>query len=205
MTILSFPAGIPAPTSFTLGLAGNTRSGGRSPFDGTEQTLELPGARWMAEVRWQSLDVAEWRLLSAFMAQLGGRAGRFLWSPISRFSRRGSATGTPLVNGGSQVGKTLATDGWTGTPAFLAGDLFGYVDPSGRSMMHQVVADAAVSAGASTITFAPAIRRSPADNAAINIATPSPVWRLTSDEALADYEPGDRGFSAAISIEEAIW
>ena len=61
-------------------------------------------------------------------------------------------TGTPLVNGAGQTGKQLATDGWTGTPAFLVGDLFGYVDPSGRSVMHQVVADAAVSVAATAVS-----------------------------------------------------
>lgn len=205
MSILSFPIAIPPPSSMTLGLVGNTQSGGRSPFDGTEQTLELPGARWMAELRWQALDEAEWRTLSAFMAQLQGRSGRFTWSPIARFPRRGTATGTPLVNGAGQTGKQLATDGWTGTPAFLVGDLFGYVDPSGRSVMHQVVADAAVSGGAASPFIAPGIRRSPADNAAINLTSPSPVWRLRGDEAMADYEPGPRGFSATLSIEESIW
>lgn len=205
MSVLTFPIAIPQPNTFTLGLVGNTQSGGRSPFDGTEQTLELPGARWGAELRWQALDEAEWRALSAFLAQLQGRSGRFTWSPIARFPRRGTATGTPLVNGASQTGKALITDGWTGTPAFLVGDLLGYTDPSGRSVMHQVVADAAVTTGAATISIAPGIRRSPADNAALNLSAPSPVWRLTRDDAMADYEPGPRGFSATITIEESIW
>jgi hypothetical protein len=204
MTVLTFPAAIPAPNSMTLGLAANTQSGGRSPLDGTEQTLELPGARWVAELRWQALEEAHWRALSAFVARLGGRAGRFTWSPIARFPRRGTATGTPLVNGGAQTGKSLATDGWGTGTAFLAGDLVGWLDPTGRSVMHQVVADATVSAGAATLTLAPAIRRSPADNAGLILAAPSPVWRLARDDVMADYEPGERGFTLALAIEEAV-
>lgn len=190
----------------TFGLSANTQSGGRSPFDGTEQTLELPGARWVAELRWRDLDLPEWRALCAFIDRLSGRAGRFTWSPISRFARRGTATGTPLVNGANQTGTSLITDGWTSTaPAFLAGDLVGYVDSSGRSMLHRVVADVSPVTGAATLTLAPAIRRSPADNAALNLTTPSPVWRLQRDDVMADYSPGERGFSVSVAIEEAIW
>jgi len=50
MTILTFPADILGPTQMQLSLRGNTQSGGRSPFDGTEQTLELPGAAWIASL-----------------------------------------------------------------------------------------------------------------------------------------------------------
>lgn len=206
MTVLAFPGAVPAPNDLSFGLAANTQSGGRSPFDGTEQTLELPGARWMAELRWHDLDVSEWRALAAFVERLGGRAGRFTWSPIGRFPRRGTATGTPLVNGGSQTGKSLITDGWSGTnPAFLAGDLVGYVDPTGRNVMHRVVADVTPSAGAATLTLAPAIRRSPADNAPLVLVAPTPVWRLAADETMGDYAPGDRGFAMSLRIEEAIW
>lgn len=205
MTILSWPAAVPAPNDFSLGPIANTQSGGRSPFDGTEQTLELPGGRWMAELRFRHLDIAEWRALSAFVASLGGRAGRFTWSPVARFPRRATATGTPLVKGANQTGKALITDGWGTGTAFLVGDFFGYNDSSGRSMMHQVTNDAAITAGEVTLAFWPSIRRSPADNAAINLTTFSPVWRLSRDDAMMDYEPGDRGFALTLGLEEAIW
>jgi hypothetical protein len=205
MTILFFPNTIPAPNSMSLTAAGNTQSGGRSPFDGTEQVLALPGARWLAEMRWQNLTEAEWRTLGAFIATLNGRAGRFVYSPNFRFPRRGTATGTPLVNGGSQTGSTLATDGWNAGVAFLPGDLLGYVDPTGRQMMHRVTATATVSSGACTVAIWPPLRRSPADNTALQIVSPSPTWRLSTDGIQEDYEPGERGFSVTLPLEEAIW
>jgi hypothetical protein len=205
MTILSFPSTVPAPSDMTFGLAANTMSGGRSPFDGTEQTLAQPGARWIAELRWRDLDLAQWRALCAFLDRLGGRAGRFTWSPIVRFGRRGTATGTPTVSGAGQTGNTINTAGWGSGTAFVAGDILGWVDPTGRSVLHRVVADATVSAGACAVPIAPAIRRSPASGAAINLSSPSPVWRLQRDDVQPDYTPGDRGFSVSLPIEEAIW
>lgn len=205
MTILSYPAAAPPPNDFSLGPLANTQSGGRSPFDGTEQTLELPGGRWMAELRYRHLAESEWRALSAFVASLGGRAGRFTWSPVAKFPRRAAATGTPLVKGGSQTGKALITDGWGTGTALLVGDFFGYTDPSGRAMMHQITADATITGGEATLAFWPSIRRSPADNASITLTAFSPVWRLSRDDQMMDYEPGDRGFALTLAIEEAIW
>jgi hypothetical protein len=207
MTILSWPSGLPAPNSLSIAPAANTQSGGRSPFDGTEQTLQLPGTRWIAELRFVNLAEAEWRVLGAFLADLGGKAGRFTWSPIARFPRRGTASpGTPRVNGGAQTGKTLVTDGWGGAgTAFAVGDFLAYTDPAGRATLHRVTADASVSSGAATISIAPPIRRSPADNALIDLAAPSCVWKLSRDDVMEDHEPGERGFSVTIPIEEAIW
>lgn len=211
MTILTFPTEVPAPSDMSFGLVANTQSGGRSPFDGTEQTLELPGSRWAAELRWRDLDVAEWRALTAFVDKLGGRAGRFTWSPIARFPVRGAGPlgGTPLVGAAGQTGKSLATYGWNGgngTVVLRTGDMIGYTDPTGRSMLHRVTADATVSGGdQATLSLAPAIRRSPSANAPLNVSAPSPVWRLSRDEGMADYTPGDRGFSISLAIEESIW
>lgn len=205
MPTLNWNPVIPVPNDFSMGLAANTQSGGRSPFDGTEQTLELPGARWVAELRWRNLDIAEWRTLTAFVAALGGRAGRFWWPVESRFPRRGTAGGTPLVNGAGQTGRTLLTDGWGAGTAFLMGDIFVYVDPAGRPIMHQVTADVTVAGGAASIPITPPIRRSPADNAALLLVNVSPLWRPTRDDVMADYEPGDRGFALTLPIEEAIW
>lgn len=205
MAILPWPSALRNPNSVRLALAANTQTGGRSPFDGTEQTLELPGARWTAEIRWQNLPDAQWRLMQAFVASLGGRAGRFLWGP-THIPRKGTRTGAAFVVGASQVGKVLNTGGWSGAGnPFLTGDLVGYVDPTGRNMFHMVTADATVDgANASAVAIAPAIRRSPANAAPLVLTAPKAVWRLTDDAVGLDYE---RGVFAAVTlqIEEAIF
>jgi hypothetical protein len=81
MTILAAPAILSIPSRFSLAPIANTQSGGRSPLDGTEQTLRQPGERWGAQLGFEGMSQAEWRPLLAWLAKLGGRAGRFTWSP----------------------------------------------------------------------------------------------------------------------------
>ena len=164
MAILSWPGGIPAPNDFSFGLAANTQSGGRSPFDGTEQTLELPGARWVAELRFRHLDLAQWRTLDGFIVRLGGRAGRFTWAPPR--PRRGVATVPSAVTmtGGQTAGSaSLSVTGFAtgGTAvAWEAGDLLGWTDGTGRAALHMaVVATNADTSGNATVAIAPPIRR----------------------------------------------
>jgi hypothetical protein len=191
MTVLSFPSDVLAPSSLTLDIVANTQSGGKSPFDGTEQTLEMPGAAWMAKVTFENLQNAEWRSLLSFLVDLGGKAGRFTWAPP--FTRQGTATGGH-INGAGQTGKSLVTAGWGGTGyAARNGDLIGWTDPTGRPALHIVTADATPSGGACTLAIAPAIRRPPADATALALTAPVALWRLADDTNGMDWMTGDFG------------
>lgn len=205
MPILSWPTGLRNPNSARLALVANTQSGGRSPFDATEQTLELPGSRWSAELRWQNLPESQWRIMQAFIASLGGRAGRFAWGP-THMPRRGTRGGTATVFGGGQTGRSLVTGFWSGSGlAFAIGDLVGWTDPAGREVFHMVTADAPVdAANAATVALAPPIRRSPTDGTVLNLTAPKAVWRLTDDAVGLEYERGVFA-SVGLSIEEAIF
>jgi len=75
-----------------------------------------------------------------------------------------AGAGTPLVNGGSQTGKTLATDGWTTKPE--AGDIFTI---AGDTTQYVVVSSTTLATTASTLTIEPALASSPADNAALTL------------------------------------
>ena len=73
--------------------------------------------------------------------------------------------GAVLVNGGSQTGTSLVVDGVTSdTYVPQAGDTFTI---AGVEQVYTVTADATVASGASTLTVAPALATSPADNAVI--------------------------------------
>lgn len=132
------------PSRLTLAPVANTQSGGRSPFDGSEQTLELPGQRWTASLGWDGLTEDEWRPLLAFLASLGGRAGRFFWGPpVPRRGDAGSTDGrTPRVLDANQLGRSLTTTGW-GASGFAAraGDMIGFTAANGRRALHMVTAD----------------------------------------------------------------
>ena len=103
----------------------------------------------------------------------------------------GTKAGTPLVNGASQTGASLVTDGWTASSAILKkGDIFTVagvfkVHPESKAstgILQQFVVTADISAdgtGAATIAISPSIvvtgatqnvSGSPADNAAITVA-----------------------------------
>lgn len=179
MPTLTWPASLPRPSGLTFSLKPNSQSF-QSPLTKTTQTMEMPGARWVAVVTWSELVRAEIRTLRAFLAQLRGRAGRvYLWD-MSMETPEGVATGTPLVMGAAQVGSSLVTDGWTAsvTGILLTGD---YIGVGGE--LKTLIADANSNAsGQATLVFEPPLRASPADNAAITLIKPTCIFRLLDDD-----------------------
>jgi hypothetical protein len=120
-----------------------------------------------------------------------GMAGGFSWMMGQNVQNHtvGSYAGTGLVNGGSQSGATLVTDGWTsGSSQLNKGDVFTIagvysVNPLSKASTGQlkefvVTADVSDSSGAKAIAISPAIvvsgarqnvSEGPADNAAITV------------------------------------
>lgn len=84
---------------------------------------------------------------------------------------KGVATGTPLVNGGSQTGTSLITDGWSNTITNIlrAGDI---LKIAGLNVVFDQLADVnSNGSGQATLTLSPPIfaGQSPADNAALTV------------------------------------
>jgi hypothetical protein len=182
MPVLTFPT-IRAPSEAAEKLIGLTQTH-ESPFDGTMQTLEMPGARWEFTVTWQTLSPDDRRELSAFLARLRGRVGRFTYGPIWS-PRRATGGGVPVINGAGQSGEVLSTSGWTPSVQVMrAGDWLSYVDSAGRQRLHQVVADASANAsGIAALTISPPIRRAGNNGAAVEITAPIGAFMLPQDEA----------------------
>lgn len=180
MTILAFPSlGRSGPSAWTWRKLSNTQTF-ESPLTRSVQTLELPGARWGFTAGWDNLQAADSALLRAFLSRLRGTAGRFSMPNHDQLNPRGTAGGAPLVNGASQTGTSLVTDGWTAGATLLAGDYIGY---GANSELRMVVANAtADGTGNMTITLDEPIRVSPADNAALTTAAPVAIFRITDDE-----------------------
>jgi hypothetical protein len=111
--------------------------------------------------------------LIARLTQLQGMYESILLGPVGESaSPRGSIAGSPLVNGGSQTGFTLATDGWTGT--LLRGDWIA-VD----NYIYKITED---KTGPGTVEFSTRLRTSPADNAVITVISPRGKFRLQENE-----------------------
>jgi len=183
------PSGIPI-RSCRFVLRANTQIF-RSPLAGTEQRGELPGAAWVASYTLSPRTRAEIAAVQAFLVALRGQANTFYgYDPAAR-TPQGTATGTPLVKGGSQTGTSLTTDGWTAgvTGIMKAGDYF-----SVGGELKMVTADAnSDGSGNATISFEPALRNSPADNAPLTVTNPTCTMRLIDDEQ-AGWDVDEAGF-----------
>ena len=154
-----------------------------SSEDGSGQTKLKPGAKWLLEAVLPIMTRAQAALWTAFLAELDGPAGRFYGGDPFALTPLGVATGTPLVNGASQTGTSLITDGWTGsiTGIMVKGDYFAVDLPSGGGArsLHQMTADANTDGpGNATLVFRPALRESPANNATIITASATCVMQL---------------------------
>lgn len=196
---------MPNTTSFLqvqFGLRSNTQTF-ISPLNRATQTLELPGSLWFANYTLKLLNltgVAEWQ---GFIVDLMGSSGRFLGFDPGRETPRGSydsGLDAPLVDGASQTGATLATDGWrTSIPGLLLpGDYF-EVTASAQKQLHMVTSSVGSDAlGAATISFKPPLRNSPLNNAALTINSPRVTMMLVDDNQSLwsiDVNQFVRGFS----------
>lgn len=174
MSIIPYLADGIGFSSYTLKLQRKTVKM-ESPFTGARQTLAAAYALWAFSGKYTIQDLNKAGALRSFLAQLDGQVNRFKFplpevtTPLSAYN---GATG--LVNGGSQTGSSLITDGWTASTLVLAeGDYF-TVNNELKMVTAPVLTNGS---GQVTITFKPALRSSPADNLqlfignAINLST----------------------------------
>src|SRR5690606_16102436 len=121
-------------------------------------------------------ELREWALV---LDQLSDLENTFLYTPPTY---KGPSTGytgpNPLVNGASQLGKSLDVDGLDAdTPILKAGDFvsFSVTSPKGNTnyQLLRIAADVlSNSSGEATLTFTTPIRQAPADDAVVQIYSP---------------------------------
>lgn len=175
MTVPSLPTGLVRTMERRLAAATASAS---SPFTGTQQVQDWGGRWWEYNFECKITQGREARSLSAFLAALGGSAGKFLF--LDPTLDQASTLGTPLVVGAGQTGIALATDGWPASQTvMLAGDFFS-LGSDDTTRFYQLTADAVSNgSGAATLAFVPALRSSPADNAPLEVLAPKVLLRLT--------------------------
>lgn len=150
--------------------------------------------RWTFKVQWPRRPAADMRDLVAFLQSQGGPAGSFAFALPTLFNRAAGA-GTPLVNGASQVGASLITDGWfPGLVVLRRGD---FLQLAGSAKVYQMTADAtADGSGNATLSIWPPLIASPANNAAIALhelgAPISWTVALTSQDLAIDLDHCER-------------
>lgn len=104
----------------------------------------------------------------------------------------------PAVNGANQTGRTLVTDGWyPSTTVLYAGQ---YITVNNQLL--QLTADVTSNtSGQATISFAPALRASPADNALIEYLNPYALM-YSVDDITYSVEPG-MVYNISLNLREA--
>lgn len=156
----------------------------QSPFTGQQQVYKHQGQWWEAEITLPPMKRAEAEQIAAFLLKLNGRYGTFTLGDPANTAPRGVGTGTPLVNGGSQTGNSLVTDGWTTstTGILKAGDWI-QLGSGSASRLHKVLNDVNSDAsGNATLDIWPNLRSSPSDNDSITVTSPKGLWRLSSND-----------------------
>lgn len=195
MTDYTWPTTV-IPSSTTWKLIANTAAY-VSPLAGTTRTLGRGGDRWGATLTCNNLTGDKRATLTAFLARLCGQTHRVLLKDHA-YSRRGTQSADVLVNGGSQTGYSLITDGGTSAKTLLVGDWIsvGY-------QLYMVVADATYNgSGQATLTLNRPLLSSPADNATVAVATPTGRFLLTDNTVQWTNEPGgSNGVISSMTVD----
>ena len=182
---ITYPLTLPSHTgirNITL-RAVNTVGLTQSPFTYAQQAVAHSGQRWEVDVTLPAMNRADAEQWVAFLISLRGQLGTFtLGDPVGA-SPRGSAGGTPLVNGASQIGGTLAIDGCTASQTgwLKAGDYI-QLGTAGSATLHKVLADVdSNGSGQVSVDIWPYIRTAPSDNASVPVTNTVGRFRLASN------------------------
>ncbi len=184
MTTYAFPTITPNSSSFEL--VSNTRIF-QSPLTNAIQTTTRKGSLWRISMQFNNLSGSDRATLQAFLSKLNGAEHRFTVHDHS-FTRRGAGGGTPLVNGASQTGTSLVLDGASASVNnwLMTGDYISF-----NNELHMVTADTnSDGSGNVTLPIAPPIRKSPADDLAVDIAAPIDGVFILTSSASWDTRPG---------------
>ena len=166
MTTFAFPSITPATNTFEL--VSNTRTY-QSPLTNAVQTASRKGSLWKASLQFNNLSGDDRKVMQAFLVKLNGQQHRFTLQDHSH-TLRGAGGGTLRVNGATQSGTTLVCDGaTTSVNNYLrAGDYISF-----NNELHMVVVDANSDAsGNVSLSIAPPIRKTPADNTIVDYTVP---------------------------------
>lgn len=162
----NYPRAIEPTESTPFFMPGALQSWGQSGRGQHRSTMQM-GRSWLEVYPAFKMDGIDGRALLAFINDSWMNGTPFTLEHYSYRTPNGGGTGTVLVNGGSQTGTSLVTDGWAGAnPVLRAGDI---ISVAGLAMVFDVTADVNRSGVDATIPINPAIfaGSSPANNAVV--------------------------------------
>ena len=146
------------------------------------QVRSRGGQRWSLKVSFPPLTRSEFAPIYAFAIAQKGQFETFTFTPPVVSVSQGDTSESPVVNGALAVGvNTASLDGLTASKSYIirAGDFFKF---SGHSKVYMATADLhADSNNAGTLTFAPNLQSSVANNETITFASVPFVCSFTTD------------------------
>jgi hypothetical protein len=168
-----------------------------SEWTGRRQTVASGRGWWECQITLPPIvgttNVNAWR---SFIAKARGRANDFQ-IPVDPTAQSASAS-TPLVNGASQTGRTLATDGWPVSTTVLVAGQYVTINNQLLQLTENITSNGS---GVATLTFEPPVRTSPADNAAIEYKNPYCLMYFVEEPTLS-VENG-YVYSLSLNLREA--
>ena len=150
----------------------------QSPFSGVQQVVKHQGQWWEMGVVLSLSNRATAEEWLAWIASLNGQQNTFVMGDPLGATPRGTALGTPLVNGASQTGNSLITNGWTAGATMLTGDYI-QLGSGSSAHLHKVLEDeTADGSGNMTLDIWPDLRTSPGNTDAVVTADTVGLFRL---------------------------
>lgn len=181
---LSYPIAFPTGVSIRniTWHAKSKVSVSESPFTGEQQVVQHEGTWFEIEIQLPPMTRAQAEDFVGFLLAMRGQRGTFTLGDPDGGTPQGSVPGTPLVNGASQTGTSLVTDGWTAGQSNILkrGDWIQL-----GSYAYKITQDASSDGGGNaTLEIFPALRSSPSDNDSITTSNTTSTWRLTNNNTV---------------------
>ena len=166
---------------------------------GLRRQVRSRGAQvWQLDLAFGAMTRANFAEIWSFLNSRAGQASSFTISVPGLVTPRGTAVGTPVVNGGAQYGSNLVTDGWSNNSAVLKkGD---FIEIEGDRKVYQITSDVTSNgSGQATLPIFPALRKVPGDNVTVHTEVVFTV-ALTADSLSADFDQclHARGFDLSL-------
>jgi hypothetical protein len=183
MSTITWPVAI-CPAQLAFGLRTNVLVS-TSPLNGTIDTLEIPGARWVGSMTLPPATYADQAVREALFSEIGGQANRVALWHFARPEPRGTMRGSPTLSATAAAGATSLSIATTTGNTLLAGDMVKV-----GSQLVQVIADATAAASVLTVSVRPALRAQVASGGAVSWDKPTTTFILGSPDVLVSYSPG---------------
>jgi len=195
MTTITLPS-TPKPQSMMWKLVQPAQNN-ISSWTGARQVLPSNRGWWECQITYPPIvGTSNFNAWRSFTAQMRG-AGNDVQIPVDPTAQSAIAN-TMLVNGANQTGRSINVDGLPNSTTVLTAGQFVTI---GNQLLQLTANVTSNGTGQATLSFEPAIRAAPADNATVEFKNPYALMYLTEDPSYS-VEPGYI-YSLSLNLREA--